>query len=100
MSRSVYGIVNFAYLNIFWKDTFVKKLSIMETMASLGNMLGPLIGFVLNSMFGYYYPLFFFSFISSLTIITVLLVIPSDELIVYEEDQKFKLPLHEAMQNK
>lgn len=34
MSRSVYGIVNYAYLNIFWRDSFHKKFSIMETTSA------------------------------------------------------------------
>jgi MFS family permease len=87
VSRAIYQIVNFAYLSIFWKETFVKKLGLMETMAwfqhylyfiSIGLMLGPFIGAFLNYCFGYAVPLFIFSALVILCALAVNITIPSD----------------------
>jgi MFS family permease len=46
-----------AYIAIFYSSTFGQKFSLMESMASFGQILGPVLGSLFHYYFGYCVPL-------------------------------------------
>jgi len=77
--RSIQQVICMAYINIFYQSTFTSKFGLMESTASLGQIIGPVLGSAINYFTGYSIPLLTYAVLYWICTVIFLVAIPSDD---------------------